>query len=152
MPQVLCDNGIYRLLCLMEWEERERGSSGPCFPSWFHPLGKPLVTACVSLKAQRGHPPLAIWQKQQGTSPAWRWHTGGSYDPYNPACADEHAVGVHPWPAVLLHTHMGLAHSNKSHWNHCKVLLTQNFTRKKAFWGPFPNSSFKPPFFSGNLS
>lgn len=32
------------------------------------------------------------------------------------------------------------------------ALLTQNFTRKKAFWGPFPNSSFRPPFFSGNLS
>lgn len=30
--------------------------------------------------------------------------------------------------------------------------LTQNFTRKKAFWGPFPKSSFSPPFFSGNLS
>lgn len=34
----------------------------------------------------------------------------------------------------------------------CYILLTQNFTRKKAFWGPFPNNSFRPPFFSGNLS
>lgn len=29
---------------------------------------------------------------------------------------------------------------------------TQNLTRKKAFPGPFSNSSLRPPFFSGNLS
>lgn len=28
----------------------------------------------------------------------------------------------------------------------------QNFTRKKAFWGPLSYSSFSPPFFSGNYS
>lgn len=32
------------------------------------------------------------------------------------------------------------------------ISLTQNLIRKKEFWGPFPYSSFSPPFFSGNLS
>lgn len=30
--------------------------------------------------------------------------------------------------------------------------LTQNLTRKKALAGPLSKSSFRPPFFSGNLS
>lgn len=75
----------------MEWEERERESSGPCFPSWFHPSGKPLVIAWVGPEAQRGHLPLAFWQKQQGTSPAWRQHTGVSHYPRQPCRCSEHA-------------------------------------------------------------
>lgn len=34
----------------------------------------------------------------------------------------------------------------------CDTCLTQNLTRKKALCGPFSKSSFRPPFFSGNLS
>lgn len=52
-----------------------------------------------------------------------------------------------PWR--VLNANKGLINETGSP---CHVLLTQNFTRKKAFWGPFPNSSFRPPFFSGNLS
>ena len=31
-------------------------------------------------------------------------------------------------------------------------MSAQNFTRKNLSCGPFSNNSFKPPFFSGNLS
>lgn len=36
--------------------------------------------------------------------------------------------------------------------NYCLYVLTQNLTRKNALWGPFSYSSFRPPFFSENLS
>ena len=151
LSQVLCASGIYRLLCLMEWEEKERGSSALCFPCDSIHLWSLLPLHEWVLKPEEA----TLFFGRGGRVPRASMRTAHRCEFVTHAILQVHTNVLSVWvhgPCAGPHSRTGLDHSDKNHRNHSNVLLTQNFTRKKAFWGPFPNSSFKPPFFSGNLS
>ena len=140
-------------LCLLEWELTESLAPCACHHDSSHLQG--FLSLHNWVLKPKG-PPVCLgrdgnvaWVLMWLCRVAWvRTPTALGCDPL----ATLQISQWEPTTTAALPLGVGRDHSDKSDWSNSKVLLTQNFTRKKAFWGPFPNSSFKPPFFSGNLS